>query len=770
MNKWINIKQFKGKYFIKIYKLFLAAIIPLFIISSIAYINIKSSFDNASKQLSLTSLDNVVKNLSNEYNEIERMAYLIKKNYNIYLSPKDFVPSNQLEISNFLEFLSSTITIKESADEVALISQGKGIVLSSQGYYDLDFYFNSAKVYNGIEPDYWEKLSEDKYRFVTLGAVEVYKRNLWENEQPSKKVIPLFFSSKYNSGLIALDTLFTLKESSIADMLNQNNLFKDGKLLVLNEQDEFVSCSDPDFRIKDLEASGLNDAGYKDYDGKALIVEDTGYLVYSRKVPELNWRVINFIPKSSYYNNSRVVLNIFIYTNILILLLGITAAYYMSMGIYRPIGNLVKMLNDTEKAEKFAVSDEIEFIKSTFSNVQLSNQSLVKRYNAIEPYLQENVIKNLFLYGDDSVNEKEIQDIINGNISKLDKKYFFLAICYIEFNDLFRESFAVKEQMNLSNGVSSVIKNLLMSKFQSSTTIDLDSKKFFTVINTDNPNIHEEYKEFVHSVQDILSYDKNYVKLFFYTSETEERLISLANHLRSGLKTLGSVNILGEDGIVNAWDTISSNKVLLPPNLSEKLSSRLKSKMYGEINELIDTIFYANFNKERVPDKLKRFYAEIFEATEGILKRNNIDTGFLNEYRNNKAVKQLDFHMAKKLLKEMLSKISLNDNVIEKKYSLTKYIEENYSNQNLSLEVMANDLNLNPAYLSRLFKEQTGNNFNSFLTELRVGKAKELLLNTEYSIGEISELVGISNRSTFNRVFSKYTGVAPLAFRIANKS
>lgn len=79
----------------------------------------------------------------------------------------------------------------------------------------------------------------------------------------------------------------------------------------------------------------------------------------------------------------------------------------------------------------------------------------------------------------------------------------------------------------------------------------------------------------------------------------------------------------------------------------------------------------------------------------------------------------------------------------------------------LSLEDVAQELNINPKYLSRLFVNHLGEKFSSFVQRERVIEAKNLLDNTERSIADISNSLGFSSQSYFIKVFTKYVGMTP---------
>lgn len=94
---------------------------------------------------------------------------------------------------------------------------------------------------------------------------------------------------------------------------------------------------------------------------------------------------------------------------------------------------------------------------------------------------------------------------------------------------------------------------------------------------------------------------------------------------------------------------------------------------------------------------------------------------------------------------------------------LLEYIEKNYA-RDIGLNELAEQVKLNPAYLSILFKEEVGTSYVKYLTGLRVGKAKELL-DKGYKVIEVSEMVGYSNYRYFCDIFKKLTGKTPNEYK-----
>ena len=96
--------------------------------------------------------------------------------------------------------------------------------------------------------------------------------------------------------------------------------------------------------------------------------------------------------------------------------------------------------------------------------------------------------------------------------------------------------------------------------------------------------------------------------------------------------------------------------------------------------------------------------------------------------------------------------------------SITRYMQEHLSEE-ISLSVLAEEFHLNPQYISQLFKNEIGVGFLAYLTNIRIEKAKKLLLSTSLSVTEISEHTGYSDYRVFTKVFKKTEGITPSQFR-----
>lgn len=90
---------------------------------------------------------------------------------------------------------------------------------------------------------------------------------------------------------------------------------------------------------------------------------------------------------------------------------------------------------------------------------------------------------------------------------------------------------------------------------------------------------------------------------------------------------------------------------------------------------------------------------------------------------------------------------------------------QNHLAEEISLSVLAEEFHFSTQYVSQLFKNEIGVNFLTYLTNIRMEKAKKLLLSTDLPIAEVSEQTGYGDYRVFTKVFKKSEGVTPSQYR-----
>ena len=109
------------------------------------------------------------------------------------------------------------------------------------------------------------------------------------------------------------------------------------------------------------------------------------------------------------------------------------------------------------------------------------------------------------------------------------------------------------------------------------------------------------------------------------------------------------------------------------------------------------------------------------------------------------------------------SKNDKSESLIEKAEA---YIDSNYMKE-ISLDDVSSYCNISSYYFSKLFKQETGENYVEYLNKVRIENAKRLLNESDSSIKEVCYSVGFSDPNYFSRAFKKYEGVTPSEYKEA---
>lgn len=92
------------------------------------------------------------------------------------------------------------------------------------------------------------------------------------------------------------------------------------------------------------------------------------------------------------------------------------------------------------------------------------------------------------------------------------------------------------------------------------------------------------------------------------------------------------------------------------------------------------------------------------------------------------------------------------------------YIDDNYM-KDISSSDIADFIRLNRSYLFKLFKQQTGMSVSQYLINYRIEKAKDFLREYDFSVSQVSAMVGIDDIYYFSKLFKKLTGVSPSEYK-----
>ncbi len=135
-----------------------------------------------------------------------------------------------------------------------------------------------------------------------------------------------------------------------------------------------------------------------------------------------------------------------------------------------------------------------------------------------------------------------------------------------------------------------------------------------------------------------------------------------------------------------------------------------------------------------------------------------------NSFRYKLVSRKLLYDILDNIYNESMQKSSIPIDLYAIKNAI-EYMEKNYASEDITIEYLASLCKYTPVHFINLFKRIYSVTPKSYLINLRIDKAKELLLYTSLPVNEIAEKVGYSTAAHFSAVFKMLNGMSPLNFR-----
>ena len=132
-------------------------------------------------------------------------------------------------------------------------------------------------------------------------------------------------------------------------------------------------------------------------------------------------------------------------------------------------------------------------------------------------------------------------------------------------------------------------------------------------------------------------------------------------------------------------------------------------------------------------------------------------------------LKPIDFDAFGEVIEGLVKKVMENPNrqvvLSDTLKKIVDYVNKNLSDEDMRLTLLAENMNMNPNYISQLFKKELGCGYHAYLNQVRVEMAKKYLRQTNEPISVVAELVGFSDYRIFTKIFKGIVGVTPSQFR-----
>lgn len=506
-----------------------------------------------------------------------------------------------------------------------------------------------------------------------------------------------------------------------------------------------------------------NDKLLEDISGKNETNLELSYLgenlyVWKSISNKYNWTFVVGQKSKDLFQTSNVLTKLNIISCLIILLISLILTYFFSDYLYKPIRNLMKKINKITKIDSIDSKNDYQLIDNVIAYLFTENLKLNNDYQYVFPYFKQH----------------SINDIINNNSFDLDNFKQVLDLLDVEFSFTSHYLMLIElENTNMNNKIKDRLDKYFDKPDIKKIISKINEKRILIIMNT-NKDINQVYALLTEIHED---FNKDNISLTVSLSDDFNNLEDIHEHYEEVQKQLEYKFFVGNNKILSHMvpQQIEKN-IFYDKSIEKELLNYLKKqdeeKAFAALRKLteglkgsiknIDYIKYVYFQVcLNIIEQMTNFGFSMKDI--GITNREIFAK--INEAKTLNEMYELIYSIIRKCI-QLFSKLNVmqNDNIINK---VKEYIKNNY-NKDLSLEMIADYVYLSPGYLSTLFKTENGITVFDYITNLRMEKAKELLLNNKsMKIQDIAIKLGYNSSQSFIRYFKKYYNVTPNQFRKA---
>ncbi|AIQ43481.1 helix-turn-helix domain-containing protein [Paenibacillus sp. FSL R7-0297] len=587
-------------------------------------------------------------------------------------------------------------------------------------------------------------------------------RKLESGENVVSYVYPLNRLSSTTRGIIVVN----LKESQIGKYLHATEsgdsnyllLDSDGKVISFNDQSLLLSDGLKLPFLQEILNQGASEGyTFRELDGKRMVY------AWSRSALS-GWWNVSWSSMDELMIRSRDMKGNIILLTGAIILLGTLLAIFLATWLSRPLRQLVRTIRS--KSDLGVVNkNELAFLNMAFKRMQEEEESLFQ-------LLQER---------EQDTRSLAVHRLLRGEIPPRITEAF-PEVCYrvvVVSIDQYRRYVG-----NTNVETRSYHRYLLNAKYESFFPEGILARSVYhndgciVIVLNFAPDESGEKEELLRQALEQIrdqSLEMLEHSVTIGVSDLADAPERVALRLFEAMEVIKHRMINGAGSIMYWHDEEEGSRKYLDSESSERrILNFLDAGDLAGIFKELQSIRSQIASEENISyDNIMFIYYQLMGATIKHLRENHISTGRMvmgrgNVYSILAAMDTLDeleeyLHGFFTEIVQSLDRSTCETNHAER---IIHYLKKNFREE-IVFEDMAKEIGISYSYMRKIVYEQTGNSMIDFVNQLRIEKAKELLLDTECSIKQIAAEVGYYNVQSFNRFFRKYEGMPPSSYKSA---
>ncbi|MDF2650675.1 MAG: AraC family transcriptional regulator, partial [Paenibacillus sp.] len=721
MQRFLQFKLKTNSLFIRLLVSFLVVIGLLISFNFYSFSFFRDNIHNEIIEYNNANLKNTTEGFEKHFQLLNNLVLglYINDNVQLLLNNKNIDYYTSRQVNRDVQNVMSTPLL--FMDNLVLYFKDSSLILDKGGSTNAETMFSKFYKTDVYPYDFWKRQFTESYSFQIYPAAD-FSEITFENASSSKgKLFPLIIKNKifpdfYITAFVDAEKLIHAYHRSI----NEN-------FYILDQQGTRIFSSNL-----------TNERELPQFEGNENYTKHADYYYFYKKGDFTGLTYVNIIPVNNISSQIDRLNHALILLFIAAIAVSIIASIFFSMQIHNPVKQIIHSLKHFNNREP---------VRSRIKEFQDIHSDLSNKNSLLRNYAYTNKLKKI------NSNFHELKDFIVGN------KQFIVILFQFTFKNRFHTEFDADTDRAI-NFIREHISRTLLEKYIDANTFQIESNQILSLIFAENSEA--ELVESLEQLKRVLDLDRDFYYLTIAVSTVHKHSSEFNTAYEQVIKHIQQRKLSDETQIIWGQENRTA-AYALTSTLEKEFEMYLQSGNDSEIIRFIHRLFSMMHKKNAVA-------ADYHQIAEQLCKKAIRTVTEKNLYQElNYSVDKLsdiltDCHNVSQLeqfLEQLLShSADLIKQTKEARDVITsfvyEYFENNYS-EDISLDSVAEKMNITGGYLSSYFKEKTGKNFIDYLNEVRINKAKEILLQSNMKIQDIALRVGYQNMNSFNRMFKKFS-------------
>ncbi|TLS51771.1 helix-turn-helix domain-containing protein [Paenibacillus antri] len=754
----------------------LVLVIPLAMMG-IIYVQTQQVIEDEINRANSSLLGQLREEIDSQLEHVQRMREVIAFNARVrslLYAPERLEPKHRLTmVQAFADFRTYSST-NRYIDNFYIYYRTGNFIVTDTANYAPEMYFQLYLADTGLTYDVWREFLDESHRGefvngqdvgVSPGEGDIWFTQSLPIENPNDRLATLVIHMNKERLQAALENIRT---------------YNGGDAYVLDGNRRVLASS--------VDATEGGPALPPDWEP----TEDTGVVRHTGGGEEvvvsyiqssmLDWTYVYSLPMRLYAEKAGYVRNLTLLTLLIAVVLGALTAVFAARRNYDPIRRLVDSVSLRSKVEPHSARNELQYIGETLEEALERNETMRRELDKQNVVLRSNLIVRL-LKGRLERNFPLESALEEYRITFLSDDFAVLLFYIEDFSGLFRaEERDVEKNLRFVHLIMSNIVEELAGRKHRGWVAESDEMLACLVNFAPGTTAAQAKQDVQRLLEEARSFLGERFRIEFTSSfgGVHRTAEAIPTAYREAMEAMEYRMLLG------AGTTIDYEQIrepgasyAYPLEKEQQFINHVKSGSFDMAKAIMDEVIERNLQESPMSIDMARCF--MFDLVSSMMKASaEAASGKWELLEDNQRALQAMLQeqtvaSMRARMTEFLESVCTQVEARKKsrnvrlKDEMLAYIEESYRDPNLSAATLSDTFALHPSYVSRFFKEQTGDTVSDYINRRRMAKAKLLLQGEDAAIKSVSEEVGIYSISTFIRLFKKYEGVTPGAYRDIHK-